>query len=43
MAEMNDENVVSESEDSDPEEWINVNNVLGTERRELISKKVKSL
>ena len=43
MDEMNDENVVSESEDSDPEEWINVNNVLGAERRELISKKVKSL
>ncbi|XP_068739378.1 uncharacterized protein PF3D7_1120000-like [Montipora capricornis] len=38
MDEMNDENVVSESE-----EWINVNNVLGAERRELISKKVKSL
>ena len=27
MEEMNDENVVAESEDSDPEEWISVNNV----------------
>lgn len=43
MEEMNDENVVSESEDSDPEEWVTVNDVLGAESRELISKKVKSL